>query len=154
MGDPRNWSARKAEAVAAENAARDRESLAVVTFYSHGRPNMVCMHPCDTFRFVADEADATCHGCGRQDRLNKHAILNGRGAHLPWPTVMAAIVCEHCGSRPSEIRFSKDRNFVSAISIQPRLTYWGPPNNDQQSARIESVGMPDPEAQHDDGGAG
>ena len=151
MGDPRNWTARKAEAVRRENAAADREQLVEVTFYSHGRANMVAMHPCDTFRFVADEADARCHGCGRVERLNKHAVLAGRGAHLPWPTVMAAIVCTHCGSRPSEVRFVRGYDFVAAVSVHPTLSYWGPVNSEQHRAQIESVGTPDPEAQHDDG---
>ena len=139
----------------AQGAGGERagERLTLVTFYSHGRANMVAMHPCDTFRFIADEADARCHGCGRVERLNKHAILAGRGAHLPWPTVMAAIVCTRCGGRPSEVRFVKDGQFAGAVSIAPKLSCHGPPGRDQRSRLVESIGRPDADAQHDDGGA-
>ena len=150
MDDPRHTTERKPEKRRAQKAKLE-ELPAIVTFYSHGRANMVAMHPCDTFRFVADEADARCHGCERVERLNKYAILSGRGAHLPWPTVMAGIVCTHCGGRPSEIRFLKDGRFTGAVSIEPKLTYHGPPGSDQRSHLVESLGMPDPEAQHDDG---
>ena len=61
------------------------------------------------------------------------------------------MVCSRCGSRPSEVRFTKDGSDVGAASIRPELELRE--HHDLSLIREPTIsrGRPDPEAQHDEG---
>ena len=163
MGDPRNWTARKVDSVRRENAAADRERLVEVTLYHHGAaeladqrgPNFLALHPCDTFRVLRFRVTATCAGCGLAWEVSPYEMLQDCAyAHRPWPVVMARVlICPRCTSCPRELRFKNDRGGdVGAVSVDSVVTLHVSGVSGITKPVI-SHGMPDADAQHDDGAA-
>ena len=124
MGDPRNWSDRKAGDVKRSNAARDRATLAEVLIYAWGPTNFLGLHPCATQR-MGVVPKATCYGCGRVQEIGYGRLVEGPYAHRPWAELMGTFVCDVCTSRPAEISFytrspgGTATGYIGKISIHP-----------------------------------
>ena len=161
MGDPRNWTARKAASVRAENVAADRQRLHEVTLYActaaerRGQlgPDLFSLHPCDTFRVFRFVVEARCMGCLGAWPVARDHFDHSDLAHRPWPSVMGELVCPRCGSVPSELRFKTEAGDVGAISTEPEVVLHVETSTSCITRPERVTGELDPGAQYDDGRA-
>ena len=161
MGDPRNWTPRKAHSVRATNAEADRDHLLTAPLYEHSAarasgkqgPHLLHMHPCDTFRVFRFKVLGTCTGCLGQWPLSRYDFDDSPLAHRPWSVVMRELVCPQCLSCPSELRFrSGDGGDVGAIATAAELTLHVASAATQITRPVQTCGRLDHLAQYDDGG--
>lgn len=108
MGDPRNWTDRKVDAVRSANAAADRAELRTCTLYDHG-PDLeaLSLSPCAVMNHLHYTVRTRCAGCGRETPLLWARLKHTRLSHRPWDEVVRWLVCDRCGSGPAEVRFEK-----------------------------------------------